>query len=334
MYNIEELKELLLSELKEIAEDLGVKNFKKLSKQDLIYKVLDQQAITPPENLPRRIKAAPQAETEANARETAEALEPETYSAAESGSEPADVSPSRPIRPARVPEERLAQAAEEPAASEVRARRERQPATRPAAAAEGRATRDVRETAPAREEQENAPKEQTEPQQQNKEFSMQKEPRETHSREGRGFQNQNRDQQPREREQREPREQRDNQSNTQTRESRDQQQQQPGGQSQSQSRDGGDREPRPVSTPQQKRPQHQVSTTNFKEFDGVIINEGVLELMQDGYGFLRSTYYNYLASPDDIYVSPSQIKLFGLKTGDTVKGQIRPPKEGEKYFAL
>ena len=56
--------------------------------------------------------------------------------------------------------------------------------------------------------------------------------------------------------------------------------------------------------------------------------------MQDGYGFLRSSDYNYLASPDDIYVSPSQIKLFGLKTGDTVRGQIRPPKEGEKYFAL
>lgn len=72
-----------------------------------------------------------------------------------------------------------------------------------------------------------------------------------------------------------------------------------------------------------------------REFDGLITNEGVLEIMQDGgYGFMRSADYNYLASPDDIYVSPSQIKLFGLKTGDTVKGQIRPPKEGEKYFAL
>ncbi|UTA69944.1 MULTISPECIES: transcription termination factor Rho [Emticicia] len=73
----------------------------------------------------------------------------------------------------------------------------------------------------------------------------------------------------------------------------------------------------------------------IKEFDGLIENEGVLEIMQEGgYGFLRSADYNYLASPDDIYVSPSQIKLFGLKTGDTVKGAIRPPKEGEKYFAL
>ncbi len=73
---------------------------------------------------------------------------------------------------------------------------------------------------------------------------------------------------------------------------------------------------------------------NYKEFEGVIESEGVLEIMQDGYGFLRSTDYNYLASPDDVYVSPSQIKLFGLKTGDTIQGFIRPPKDGEKYFAL
>jgi transcription termination factor Rho len=70
------------------------------------------------------------------------------------------------------------------------------------------------------------------------------------------------------------------------------------------------------------------------EFDGVILSEGVLEMMPDGYGFLRSSDYNYLSSPDDVYVSPSQIKLFGLKTGDTVFGAVRPPKEGEKYFAL
>ena len=70
------------------------------------------------------------------------------------------------------------------------------------------------------------------------------------------------------------------------------------------------------------------------EFDAIIESEGVLDIMQDGYGFLRSSDYNYLSSPDDIYVSLSQIKLFGLKTGDTVLGQVRPPKEGEKYFPL
>jgi transcription termination factor Rho len=77
---------------------------------------------------------------------------------------------------------------------------------------------------------------------------------------------------------------------------------------------------------------------NFREpdyeFEGIIESEGVLEMMPDGYGFLRSSDYNYLASPDDIYLSTSQIRLFGLKTGDTVKGVVRPPKEGEKYFPL
>jgi len=70
------------------------------------------------------------------------------------------------------------------------------------------------------------------------------------------------------------------------------------------------------------------------DFDNIIVQEGVLEIMSDGYGFLRSSDYNYLNSPDDVYVSQSQIKLFGLKTGDTVRGAIRPPRIGEKYFPL
>ncbi len=72
----------------------------------------------------------------------------------------------------------------------------------------------------------------------------------------------------------------------------------------------------------------------FSELDGLVMGDGVVELMPDGYGFLRSADYNYLSSPDDVYVAPSQIKQYGLKTGDTVIGPIRPPKEGEKYFAL
>ena len=87
----------------------------------------------------------------------------------------------------------------------------------------------------------------------------------------------------------------------------------------------------PGNTSQQKQGENSYSNLDF---DNTITNEGVLEIMPDGYGFLRSADYNYLSSPDDIYVSQSQIKLFGLKTGDTVKGSIRPPKEGEKYFPL
>ncbi|MDB5121699.1 MAG: hypothetical protein JWN56_2917 [Sphingobacteriales bacterium] len=88
---------------------------------------------------------------------------------------------------------------------------------------------------------------------------------------------------------------------------------------------------RPHNQNQQNR--NQEAPINM-DFDNVIVNEGILEIMPDGYGFLRSSDYNYLSSPDDIYVSQSQIKLFGLKTGDTVRGSIRPPKEGEKYFPL
>ncbi|AWX43552.1 Transcription termination factor Rho [Flagellimonas maritima] len=118
------------------------------------------------------------------------------------------------------------------------------------------------------------------------------------------------------------------------------------------------REPQKQSGPQKnqntnrRNNQHQRSSGNDKkssnfdkdlknrykepefEFDSIIESEGVLDIMQDGYGFLRSSDYNYLSSPDDIYVSQSQIRLFGLKTGDTVLGNVRPPKEGEKYFPL
>jgi len=95
-----------------------------------------------------------------------------------------------------------------------------------------------------------------------------------------------------------------------------------------------------VSENQNGKQQHKNNNNNQKnkgldyEFEGIIESEGVLEMMPDGYGFLRSSDYNYLASPDDIYLSASQIRLFGLKTGDTVKGVVRPPKEGEKFFPL
>lgn len=185
MYNIEELNVRLLSELKEIAEELGLKNFKKLSKQDLVYKILDQQAITPEKELPAKKVSEQQS--------SAKPVENKT-------------SNKRPKR------ENVTQTKE----------------------------KDIFEESEKSERKEKTKK----------------------------YNNNNN------------------------------------------------------------------NNYNIKEFDGLIENEGVLEIMQDGYGFLRSSDYNYLASPDDIYVSPSQIKLFGLKTGDTVKGQIRPPKEGEKYFAL
>ncbi|MCU0443016.1 MAG: transcription termination factor Rho [Bacteroidia bacterium] len=85
---------------------------------------------------------------------------------------------------------------------------------------------------------------------------------------------------------------------------------------------------------QERQERMQQQNSLLQELEGIVSAEGVLELIPDGYGFLRSSDYNYMSSPDDVYVSPSQIKLMGLKTGDTVRGTIRPPKEGEKYFAL
>lgn len=110
--------------------------------------------------------------------------------------------------------------------------------------------------------------------------------------------------------------------------------QQPAGEEKAPKEDN--RPPKNQNNPNQNNNKQQQNETSYSnlDFDNTITNEGVLEIMPDGYGFLRSADYNYLSSPDDIYVSQSQIKLFGLKTGDTVNGSIRPPKEGEKYFPL
>jgi transcription termination factor Rho len=105
------------------------------------------------------------------------------------------------------------------------------------------------------------------------------------------------------------------------------------------SKQNGNNTNNPTGGNNPNNPRNKFNSRNDKQekqfdFDGILEGNGTLEMMQDGYGFLRSADYNYLASPDDIYVSQSQIKLFGLKTGDTVNGTIRPPKEGEKYFPL
>jgi transcription termination factor Rho len=321
MYNIEELKDKLLSELKEIAERLGVTNFKKLSKQDLIYKILDQQALLPAEKLPKRGRAAaavaaPVAET-AVATETAvappaERPEPEqrrdavtrdfnpaeagetTERRSEGGQEVAEKldSQGRPIRPFQPRQQRGPRENRQPQQQQLRSE---QP------------EREMREP------RQPQPREQAQPEVQ--------EPRERHEQPSQEQQPEAREQQPREQRenfQQQPREVQTPREDNQPREQRQAFQQ---------------KQQRPQQ-PGQPQNQPNFNNNNWREFDGVIANEGVLELMQDGYGFLRSTYYNYLASPDDIYVSPSQIKLFGLKTGDTVKGTVRAPKEGEKYFAL
>ncbi|RAU83703.1 transcription termination factor Rho [Pontibacter arcticus] len=317
MYTIDELKDRLLSELKEIAEDLGVKNFKKLSKQEIIYKILDQQAVTPPGKMPKKynptttsaapaepelienitevqtpqpapVTAAPVAKP---AREQAVRGEASTAAIAPAPAPLKDHGPQRD----RVRRERTDVRSEQnghsrPARPENREPRPERSEAQPERTENRTENRTEREQ-PQREVQNNRPAERTENRNENRPEGRNNDNRGNDNRgnnENRGNDNRNNDNR--------------NNDNNQRR-----------------------------NNPQQ---QNAASSNNFKEFDGIILNEGVLELMQDGYGFLRSTHYNYLASPDDIYVSPSQIKLFGLKTGDTVKGQIRPPKEGEKYFAL
>lgn len=213
MYTLDDLSVMLLSELKEIAEKLGIKNIKKLAKQDLIYTILDEQAKMPDGEI-KKLK----------------------------GEAPADT-PKEENKP-REKEEKPKKAPRKERKEDVR---------------------DDSNKDDSRKEKSDRPKEER------------KEPKDNKEKEERDAQRAERE---------------------------------------------------------ERRKKKEAYNEEVKEFDGVIENEGVLEIMQDGYGFLRSSDYHYLASPDDIYVSPSQIKLFGLKTGDTVKGQIRPPKDGEKYFAL
>jgi len=223
MLTIDDLNLKLLSELKEMAEAMGVKNAKKLTKEELVYKILDQQAVSG--------APAPAAKAEAQQQ------------------------PERRMRPRRRENVAPVAAAVSSAAKELSSEEMLQ-----------NMEDETTPTIPSFEEP-------TEPTPVAEQVSQPEQREEKPSQNQNQNQNQIQNQQPK----------RDN---------------------------------------------------NVRDFDGVVSNEGVLEIMQDGYGFLRSSDYNYLASPDDIYVSPSQIKLFGLKVGDTVKGQIRPPKEGEKYFAL
>ena len=225
MYTIEELNVRLLSELKEIAEQLGLKNYKKLTKQDLIYKILDQQAVIPEGELPDKKQPA------------------------EEKSEPKKTKSPRPRKRENVANKKSSK--------------------------------------------ESAPKAPESADELLESFNIELDESTV------SFENNNGDKAKSE-------EKTENKEQRGKREDRDRKD------DKNRKKEGG----------------------NIKDFDGVIENEGVLEIMQDGYGFLRSSDYNYLASPDDIYVSPSQIKLFGLKTGDTVRGQSRPPQEGEKYFAL
>jgi transcription termination factor Rho len=268
MYDILQLNDMLVPELLDIAEQLKITGAKKLDKQDLIYKILDKQAVVASEaksdnndDKPKRkriIKATTSNSTEEAIVESAE---------------------EKPKKPDPKKDNRKKE--EKPLLKKVR-KKEDEPAEVIAAS--------------------KAPMAKSQPQ-----------PAPIHDRHQHNNIEDEQDEQTGE-------------EDSQNNQSDESDASDPSQDNQDNNRSGDNQAGRAY-------PQRRNEVFNI-EFDGVIQAEGVLEMMPDGYGFLRSSDYNYLSSPDDVYVSPSQIKLFGLKTGDTVHGAVRPPKEGEKYFAL
>ncbi len=259
MLDILQLNDMLVPELRELAERIGVTSYKKLNKQELIYKILDQQALNG---------------DDASASATKEEKP-----------EPEKAKPERK-RTTRPKEEQKSEHAKSP----EKAHKEE----------------------PAKESKD-----------QDDKSSKGNNQKDRDSREGEN--NTRSDKRDNERKDRDQKD-RDNKDRNDRPEKRERNER-------PDNRDR-DREKRDKEREARSEERKRREAIFNVEIDGIVIGEGILEMMPDGYGFLRSSDYNYLTSPDDIYVSPSQIKLFGLKTGDTVKGAIRPPKEGEKYFAL
>ncbi len=323
MYNIEELRIRLLSELKEIAEELGVKNFKSLKKDELVYAILDQQAITPEQALPKKKPSI----VETQALEQAE-KKPEIPPVTQTpqGDQPEFKSKFRRQNVTELPPMAAEAQSEAPKTQENETPKQESPKQEPKAAKEFTPRPERRE--PKTEPREPRP-DTREPRPERKPIS------EPTAEEPKSF-----------RPRRRVFEEVNVSENISEEVQADQQPAAPVAQEPKSPRPEADVElPRRKNFKSQDEvlmptaetipgPPRKKPFVSPREFDGVIENEGVLEIMQEGYGFLRSLDYNYLASPDDIYVSPSQIKLFGLKTGDHIKGSIRPPKEGEKYFAL
>ena len=301
MYNIEELRIRLLSELKEIAEELSVKNFKSLKKDELVYAILDQQAILPENALPKKKPSL--AEVEVKEKPVTSPRPKSKKAAPTPAAEQKDVAEYKPkYKRQNVTE------VKSPTPEPV-VKKESKPTAKPVAKQDWKAKK---EQQASKASPEPATASSPEPKiQEEKEDTKNFRPRKkvvVETPEANG------NEAPQERSRNTASRDSEN-DNTKRRAPRNQE----------------ENIAQPETLPGTGRKRPYVSP---REFDGVIENEGVLEMMQEGYGFLRSLDYNYLASPDDIYVSPSQVKLFGLKTGDHIKGSIRPPKEGEKYFAL
>ncbi len=283
MYDIIELSNKKVTELRDIAKELDISRPNSLKKQDLVYKILDEQAANP--------EAAKKPEEGENTQESKE-----------DRSEGKDAETEEKGRSEREGAPRKAAVGDQPQQKE-----------------EAQGQRQAPEKKAEKRKPEQGSNEQSERSQPGGGFPR-KARRDDRPQQGQGPPRGN-DQPRREQQQQRGKGGRDD---DRQRKERDQQQ---------------DQRKKPQDSDQKGGKDDNNKGDNKKKedlhvFEGVISNEGVLEIMPDGYGFLRSSDYNYMSSPDDIYVSQSQIKLFGLRTGDTVKGDIRPPKDGEKYFPL
>ncbi len=295
MYDILQLNDMLVPKLKDVAESMSLGNVKKLSKQELIYKILDEQAIRAKKAVKEEVKNQIKEEeilvkevVKDEVEEMVAATEPKKRGRKPS---PAKATPAaEPVVEVPIVEDKPAEVIQVPNPETVRA--------------EAAAKRERVKIVIAPEKVVYAPKiEEPTVKEEVKELETEVAARSINPI---------------------PTEAPSNPANQRF-------EQRSRAQFQNQQGNPSGEYRRPIQPIQEVKPEE---PKFIPDLDGVIESEGVLELMVDGYGFLRSADYNYLSSPDDIYVSPSQIKLFGLKTGDTVLGSIRPPKEGEKYFAL
>lgn len=266
MYDILQLNDMLVPELRDLAESLGLQKYKRLNKKDLIYKILDAQAV--------QSDAAKASQPEKEKKETP----PAQSKQASPKAAPQKNKPQKDSKSDNRNDEKSGKKAQEPAAKESKPKPQQKP-------------QQQQQQKPQQQQQQQA-QQQAQQQKSKKEESSQDKSRGQKNNNGRG-QNQHKNQ------------------------------------------SAGNHQNQPSAGKQEQKKAEKKKEDKFDvELDGVINGMGVLEMMPDGYGFLRSADFNYVSSPDDVYVSPSQIKLFGLRTGDTIEGSIRPPKEGEKYFAL
>lgn len=339
MYDIVELNNKLVGELREIAKSLNVPKFEKLLKQELIYQILDQQALQPAASTDKE----PDETKQKNRRSR---IKPDTAKNETSGPKPSLASTERKLKATNEntetttketssktaelkeaipgPEKTISTDVTTAETPEDIQKREKRPRkvfnTSELIAGKSEKQALASSTSSHLEPQNELP-------QSASQFSQPAEPKQAELRqiERKPFENkqqENRQQnwKPRQREDLAPRE-----SEPTPREQKN---------APADFHKANDNQSYNTQDPPQVKTQAQLKQEFKFEFDGIVQTEGVLELMAEGYGFLRSSDFNYLNSPDDVYVSQSQIKLFGLKTGDTVRGMIRPPREGEKFFPL